>query len=263
MSIAAYTNGTDVTAVIPLIADDVDIDAQSVQYRIIDNNDVELVPKTAIADFIVGSSDVTVFVSALINTIGSLTDTREMRVIELYINDGVGEVKIDYWYIVELSNVLIEGLNSFQGYGKALMTAMSIQKIPGWDAANKESRSNALIEARRNIGSVPLRHYFYDVNITHTDSNFIFRDITRLTQQQFVALPVDLKDGLCRAQILQANYLLTIDENDELREAGVLSVAVGDAKQSMKAALKYKGLVHKRAMVELSRWLIHGIRTAR
>jgi hypothetical protein len=143
------------------------------------------------------------------------------------------------------------------------MTALTLQKIPSWDASNKQQRSSALIEARRAIGAIPLRHYFYDVNVTHFDSNFIFRDITRLTQAQYLALPEDLKAALCRAQILQAEYLLTNDENEALRDSGIIAISVGEAKQMFKSAIKYKGIIHKRAMVELSRWLIHGIRTSR
>lgn len=257
-----YTSATSVIATIPLEIDGVQIIAQSVQYRIIDANEVELLAKTTVPNYSSGSPNATITVPALINTITG-SDTREMRIIELYINDGSGELIIDYAYVIQLKSVLIQGVNSFQSYGKSLLTALTIQNIPGWDSATKDSRTNALIEARRSIGALPLRHYYNDLNTTHFDGGFIFRDITLLTKDQYLALPQDLKDALCRAQLLQANYLLADDENEAMRESGIIGVTVGEAKNLYRAGIAHKGIINKRAMVELSRWLISGKRISR
>ena len=257
-----YISGTDILVTIPLSVDGIDVSAESVSYRVVNGDDVEIIAKTVVSAFVVGDIEVVLTIPAISNTIAG-TATREIRMVEIYINDGSGEFKIEQIYGIEKDAVLVEGVNSFQGYGKSLMTAMTIVKIDGWDEAEKKARVNALIEARLSMASVPLRHTFQDYGLTHVEPNFAFRDITRLTQIEFASLPQDLKTALCRAQILQANYLLTSHDGDVARDAGITSTTIGEAKQVYSTAIKYRGAVDKRAMQELSRWIVSGIRTSR
>ena len=262
MNITTYSAGVEVKATIPLIVDGVQIIAETVFYRIIDGKDNELVSRSAVT-YVEGNETVSLIVSGLINAIAAGAETRDVRIIELYVNDGTGELKIEYIYGIEKESVLVEGVNSFQGYGRALMTAMSISKLDAWEEASKTERLSALIEARRSFSTLSLRHKATDNSFACVDSEFAVRDITALTQSQYLKLPEDLKAALNRAQVLQANHLLTSDENDDLRDSSVLSKTVGEAKIMFKAGIKHKGVVNSRAMQELTRWIISGKRIGR
>lgn len=258
----SYLSSTDINLTIPLNIDGVPVNVLSVKYRVVDGNTNELVAKTTVSAFVANSSDVSITIPASINNI-TAPETREIRVVEIYLNDGAGNVKIEYIYFIELEAILIEGVNSFQSYPKSLMNSLTVQNLPGWDSSEKQDRINALIEARRNLASLPLRNYYDVFSANKINSSFIFRDITLLNQAQYLALPKELKEALCRAQIIQADYLLAKDEDDAQREKGVIEIAVGEAKKIFKNSKPYHSLIHKRALVELSRWIISGIRTSR
>lgn len=76
-------------------------------------------------------------------------------------------------------------------------------------------------------------------------------------------MPENIKSALCRAQLLQADYILNNDESQVLRDSGVVEMAVGEAKKIFKQSKKLKTPVCERAMNELSRWLVSGQRISR
>lgn len=265
MNTIAYIGGTDVIVTIPLISDGVSIAATAVDYRVLNQDDTVLIARAAHPTFIDGDVDVVITIPAINNTISALDTVRELRVIELFVKDGTGEIKLSYEYIIEKEIVLIEGVNSFQGYGRATIEAITLSKIDEWHAAGRDDRTNALIEARRNIGAIPLRGIFTD-NVGYSqyaEETFAFKDVTRLTQTEFMGLPVELKAALRRAQILQANHILTDDEATANIDNGIAAITVGDAKHVYQAKPKIRPPLNKRAMLELSKWLVTGVRIGR
>jgi acetolactate synthase small subunit len=68
---------------------------------------------------------------------------------------------------------------------------------------------------------------------------------------------------LKRAQILQANKILTVDESEEHREKGISSITIGEAKQVYQMTKKIKTVIDKRAVAELSKWIVSGVRVSR
>jgi hypothetical protein len=265
MNTIAYISGTDVIVTIPLISDGVLIPATEVDYRILNQDDAVLVARAAHPTFVVTNTEVAITIPAIHNTISPLETVRELRVIELFVNDGTGEIKLSYEYIIEKELVLIEGINSFQSYGRATIEALTLSKVDEWHASGRNERTNVLIEARRNIGAISLKcNTVESAGYTRYDNDvFAFNDITKLTQAEFLALPIELKEALRRAQILQANYLLKDDEATNNINDGIAAITVGDAKHVYQAKAKLKTLIDKRALLELSKWINSGVRIGR
>lgn len=249
--LTTYLSGSEVVATITFTGEDgTELTANSAQYRVLDQNGQVIVALTAVPDFVAGSSDAAITVLAADNTLSETTvlltgetvvNTRELRLIEVYAVTDAGTVSFEHAYIVEANNVLVEGVNSFQGYSSTLFRANNINKLEAWDAANKQQRVNALIRARENI------------------SRLRFKDainLTELTSTEFVNLDAFFKDALSNAQVIEADSLLANDEAAGLIESGVMSMSVGEAKQFFRPTRPVSGHVCSRALRELSAWVV-------
>jgi len=247
----AYLGGTPVTVSIPIVdADGLPIVAQSVEYRLIDQNETVLVARTA-ATFAEGDESVTIQIPAQHNTLAP-DEFRALRVVELYILTEVGTIKSEYGYQVESDEVLVEGVNSFQSYNKAVFLSYEIPNLPGWNENTKAQRIAALIAARRNIEQLRFR-YVFDA----------YQNLTLASVDQWNSLPADFKSAICRAQILEADFLLGGDAIGEYRRAGLMSMSVGEAKQFFRPAKAIEGAVCKRAMKELAKFVSTRVRLTR
>lgn len=258
----AYLGGHAVTVTIPLVdSDGLSIQAESVMYRVIDQNEAELVAKVAHPTFVAGDESVEVVIDSTVNTL-PLGETRGMRVVELFIETLVGTIKLESGYFIEAAEVLVEGVNTFVTYNKALYLSYELPNIPGWTQADRQARVAALIAARRNIGRLRFR-YVFDAHQNILDNTVNVSDLTNATLDQWTSLPTDFKDALSRAQILEADFLLGGDEIGDLRRAGLMSMTVGEAKQFFRTTKALEGVVCKRAMKELSKWVATGLRLTR
>lgn len=258
---ATYLGGQPVNLTISLLDENGTlIPAMAAEYRLVDQDENELVAKVAVPDFFEGAEEVVIAVTAEHNAL-TAPNLREIRIVELYLTTAAGVVKVDSHYTIEAEQPLVEGVNSFQSYNTALMTAGDIVSIPAWNNATKQERVIALIEARRNIGQLAFRYGFDEQN--QLEDSLGVNDITGLSQSEFAALPVTFRMALRRAQILEADFLLGGDEIDVLRKGGLISTTVGEAKQFFRPAKPLEQAICKRAMKELTKWLLNRTRIAR
>lgn len=258
---AAYLAGTPVNPTIALVdSDGATIAATGVEYRVIDQNEVEIVARVA-ASFTVGDESVTL---AIPDTANALTpgNTRELRLIELYVETDAGTIKIEDFYFIEADEVLVEGVNSFQTYGNAVMVASDIPRLTGWNGATKRDRIAGLIRARQNMGALRFRYVFdEDQNVVETSVGVT--DLTLATPAQWAALPADFKAAVRRAQVIEADFVLGGDEVGDIRRSGLMSMTVGEAKQFFRPGKPLDTPVCKAAMRELSKWLLTRTRITR
>lgn len=250
----AYLGGQTVTLTIPLndAAGEV-IAATAVQYRVIDQAETELVAKTTLATFTEGDAEVVVTIPAILNDLGGLM--RGLRVVELYITTEAGTSLITVEYVIEASAVLAVGVNSFQTYPAAVLIGYELPNLPGWSEASKNERMNALMAAYRNFGKLTMRHISEEVDAMN--------DITKLSAAQLDALAPEYLACLRRAQVLEADYLLGGDEAGDIRRAGIMSATIGESSQFFRTQKPIEGAVCKRAMKELSRYVINTVRVGR
>jgi hypothetical protein len=238
------------------------IDAASIQYRLIDDAEADVIPKTAIASFTPGDPAVTIETTAEHNTLAP-GSPRGIRVIELYVTrvDGVS-IKLSREYLIEAEEILTEGLNSFQNYPTALLGSVDIPNLDAWVAATKADRIVAMTTAWRAVGQLRFR-YVFDGYQNIIDNTMAVSDITLASLAEYRAFPVQFKQALRRAQIIEANYLLGGDELDAIRESGVTSMVVGESTNFYRATKPLTRPICKAAMKELSKWVVNRQRVTR
>lgn len=259
----AYLAGQPVNLPVLLVDQDgLTITAQSVSYRVIDQNETELVAKVALSSFFEGDESVTVVIDGALNVLG-LGVTRSMRVVELYLTTEIGTIKLESGYFVEADEVLVENQNSFQSYNAALFASCELPGVTNWSLASKQERIAALIAARRNVGQLRFR-YVFDAYQNIIDNTVGVADLTLATAEQWAAMPAEFKAAICRAQVLEADFLLMpSDSVSAYRRDGLMSMTVGEAKQFFRPSKSIEGVVCKRAMKELSKYVLTRTRLTR
>ncbi|MPS48546.1 hypothetical protein [Methylobacillus sp.] len=263
MGVKAYLSGSEVRLTIPLVgADGAPIAAKSIQFTVTNQNDEALIERTNLLNFTEGDTEANIYLLASTNTVSG-DNLREVRVVELFVNDDVGTVRLEHIYAIEKEHILLEGVNSFQGYAKAIMTSMELSKIESWHLADKSDRIIALIQARHDFGALIFRQYIADEDQNRLNDMFSARDIRRLRPEAFRALPEEFKTALRRAQVLQADSILRTNEFQEYLEAGATDVTIGEARIVFNQVRKYEGQIDNRAMKELSRWVENRVRISR
>lgn len=246
--------GQEVTWVIPLYTEGgVVIPATAIEYRVIDQGEVEKVARTPLVGFTSGADSASVTVLAAANAL-AVQAGRELRMIELFVTTPDGTVKLQYSYVIEAELLLAIGVNSFQGYPSALMVGYELPAVDSWNTASKGDRINALIAAWRNISKLRLR----DVEDESMSRIAPFNDIAEMTAAEFALLSADMRAALARAQVLEADYLLGGDEVGDVRRAGVMSMTVGESSNFFRPSKPYEAAVCKRAMKELSKYTVPG-----
>lgn len=261
----AYLGNQDVTLTIPLVtASGEVIDATAVQYRVIDQDEVELVAKVALATFAPGDAEVTITVDAAQNDLGLAT--RAVRSVELYVEGTGGTTLLTAEYVIEVASVLAVGVNSFQTFPNAVMIGFELPNLPGWNAASRQERMNALMAAYRNFGKLALRYVTEDTDpmtrvIQPVEWNY--NDITKMPQNVLLQLPSEYLAALRRAQVYEADFLLGGDEVGDIRRSGLMSATIGESSQFFRPAKPYEAAVCKRALKEVSRYLISSVRVGR
>lgn len=260
----AYLAGQDIALTIPLTdSDGVALSATAVEYRVSDQNGVDLVAKVALAGYMAGGTDAVVTVLAANNSVGAAR--RALRTVELFVTTAEGITVITTEYVIEASATIVIGVNSLQTYPAALLLGYEQPNLPAWNDASKIDRSNALSAAYRNLGRLTLRY----INTDYKDQSRLVSpinssyDITKMTAIELAALPVEYLEALCRAQVIEADFLLGSDEAGDIRRSGIMSASVGESSQFFRPAKPYEGAVCKRALKELARYIDNTVRLCR
>ncbi|WP_374335519.1 hypothetical protein [Methyloversatilis sp.] len=233
----------------------------SIEYRILNQDNAVLVDRTSLDGYVAGVTDVDIAVAADKNALseGSL---KELRVVEVYLNTPQGVVRKSFEYIIEAESNLVEGVNSFQSYAKAILVASDIPRLDGWNGSDKTERTKALIRARHNIGMLRFR-YVFDDQQDIIDNTLSVTNLSEATPEEYARLPKTFREALQRAQVIEADYLLGSDEAGEFRREGVMSRTVGESKQFFRPGKPLEGPVSQKTMRELTKWVLTRKRVGR
>lgn len=260
----AYLGGTDVTVTIPLVdAAGNALSADSIEYRVIDQDEQVVVAKVALSGYGVGDPDAIVTIPAASNDLGTLK--RAVRAVELFVTTGAGVVMISHEYVVEALETLVVGENSLMTYSSAVLVAFDIPNLPGWNQATKQERMRALHAAYRNLGKVKLRFVDDDSDMTSviTPEEWNSSNVTDFSAAQLAALNAKYVACLKRAQLIEADFLLGGDEVDAIRRSGIMSATVGESSQFYRTQKPLDGPICKRAMREVSEYMNTRVRVGR
>lgn len=275
-----YRANTNVTVTVPLTDADGNAYAVSaVSYRVVNQDESELVALGSLADYTSGETEAVITVSNTVNQL-AVGNVRELRNVEVLITEDNGnQVVIRYPYAIEAAEVLVVGDNSFQTYAQSLLTAMEIADIPAWQAASEQERITALMTARDHIVQLNftmLAGYFDQSNIAYfgdmqfqtpyiTKNNvaFLGGNLDLLKPAQYAVLPEKMKKKLRLAQVVEADSILGGDPIKDQRQAGLLSTSIGEVSQMYRTGKPVELPVCKRALSYLSYYITFAKRIGR
>lgn len=268
-----YFPGTSVNVVIPLVnRSGAVMDVTSIQYHVVDEAGTEIVGMTALADFAAGSASATIVVPATANAIAA-TSIRGLRKVELFCVTSVGTVTLYSAYVLEQNDPLIVGVNSFQNYSQAQMTALDLPIMNGWIAATDRDRIAAMIDARAKICQLSFTLLNSNLNFGQDSLNFvpegayqtpyatagrlfIFNgNLALLTADQYSKLPERFKAALRLAQVAECDSILDGDTVSKRREEGLMLESIGESRQMFRSTKPLDLPISKRALGYISQFV--------
>lgn len=267
--------------------------ADSVDYRVVDQSGAEVVARTPLASFVAGDSTATVDILASQNAVAAIPSTitfnqidtfsvREVRTIELFVVVGGNTVLLLKSYAIEPSDPLVVGINSFQTFSQAELTALEVPNTPGWDSASDHDKIAALIEARQHL--CQLNFWMLNSNVNwgqdslnfvpegsfdtpYAGSNhnpFVFNgNLSLLTPTNFARLPARFRAALNRAQLAEADTIIGGDPIDERRKHGVVVETIGEVKQMYRQSKPVDLPCSRRALKYISYYVSFGKKIGR
>ena len=208
----------------------------------------------------------------LVPTVGALNtlqppQLRGIRVVELEVTTADSVELLQVAHQLETAQLLVPGINSFQTYFKAVLEAQlyTDETMSGWAAQPDPAiRTRALMESFERICAL-------NICIDWDDNQSVIRDrffdpprLKDLTAEQILRLEPRMLKALGKAQVVEANSLLTDDPVRTWRKQGIQSMTVGESSQYFGAnrPLDNGGVDGETARI-LARWIRKGGRLGR
>lgn len=281
MSLDVFLNNTAVTLTVDLVNEQGDaLLVSAIQYRVINQDGTELIPRQALSGFIEGDTSATVTVPANLNQLAD-GHTREIRSVELICTTEAGTVSFSRNYGIEAIDPLVIPNTSFQSYAMAQLTALDIPNLAAWNAASESQRMAALMDAREHIVQLNFNLLNSNVNFGQDqlayvpegqfqssyvarNSLFIFNgNLAILNTTQFTALPEKFKRALRQAQLVEADFILSGATDEHRRSAGIIEDEIGESRQKYRDSVPLRLPVCRRALGYLSYYVTFAKRIGR
>lgn len=293
-----YLTGTDVSLAVNMNDRNGNpLDVASITYEVVNQSGASVIAVSALAGFVTSDAKALIVVPGVFNTIvevpadSAITskmidtfNTREVRTVKLYcLLSSNNTITLTASYVLEHSDPLRVGINSFQALPYAELTVMDIPNTPGWDGASDQDKIGAMVAARNhicqlnfwllnsntnwgqdNLNFVPDGSYLSPYVSAGNNSMFIFNgNLALLTPLQYSHLPARFQMALRLGQVAEADSLLGGDPLSQRRQDGLLLESVGDVKQMFRAGKPIELPVSKRALRYLSAFVTMSKRIGR
>ena len=260
-----HTSGTKV--VVPLSFLDVDEndisnELLSPTYRLLDENDSELIPST-----VLDLSSKTLEISSEFNVLQDI-DLKNVkrstlgeiqidvpRTVEVTAKDQLGNTQTFYfYYVLSPKQRLIVGFNTFQTLPHAFALSASLSGTFAWQTATRSEQESALIEAKMRIGRFGFTNTGGQANQTAMFSNSI-TCLNDITPHEFLLTNINFRQALCKAQILEAVAVLTYDESLDLASQGLIEQTIGETSERYTSTMKAKRSISNKAFSYLTKYI--------
>jgi len=236
--------------------------ATAAQYRLLDGAGNELIAKTPIPGFAPGTS-ASLAIPANKNQLGAGA-VRDSRVVELYLTNASGEIGQVETYMIQKLDPLVVPTTSFVTYGGAESIAFGLPNMNGWAAATKDQRIAALLEAKDRLARLRYRINRDERDIVEPE--FAAGDMETITLTDWAAFPDEFKAALGKAQLIQADRILSTDVHSEIqkhREDGLMSMTVGESSHMFRPGKPLVLNVCREALQHLGKYISWRKRLAR
>jgi hypothetical protein len=246
--------GYDVKVTVQLIdVSGQDLTSSNISYRIEDENEASILGDTVVTGLTEPVAEVTLEIPA------SLNNADGLRNIILTAITPEGKTKLILHPYALLDTQRLTFLeNSFQTYNQALLLSAQMPDLTVFMAASANDRQTALAEAFNRLTRIYYRvNWEEDVTFNalnrlgHIDAAEISPSMwAQMTEDYFDDYPEKFRTALKKAQIAEANDILTGDPIGAKSRAGLLSETVGESSMMFKNGVKPLKLAASRAALE-------------
>lgn len=237
---------------------DVGMALTAVDYMVVDEEGGVIVARTSLPGITSSTTDVTITVPAVSNAL-PVGKTIVARSVTLLITGtglagGLAAKKVSY-AITALDRLPAPGA-SFQSLISADMLASDIPGLPSWAVATDEQKTGALMEARNRM--VQMRYYWIPEDYMRRVSSHIELNeywFNTMSTSEWATMDSQFKTALRRAQLIEADFLLTDDPDAAMRSAGVINNKIGESSKTFVSTRASKSPICPRAMTVIARFL--------
>lgn len=182
--------------------------------------------------------------------------------VELFVTDDNGTYIREVVYGIVATQRLVYLKNSLQTYTQAIYRTRDLQNLDAFLANDKETQCVALIESFRRLTlmnyTIPWPEYpdVQSLLMPEWVSGLSPRMWPLMTADLYERYPVDFRNALADAQVIEASAVLTTDGVNEKMRMGLLAWTVGESKMMFKSGVRpLEGHVSSATMKRLQGWL--------
>lgn len=260
-----FVPGTAVTLSFPL-SDEAgnNIQPTAARWRLVDENQAELIAWANLVLPTPGQDEFSITIDGTNNALAP-NALRGLRTIEVEVTDARGTIPLSQTYLLAASTSLIIGVTSWLTNGQAILIAQMLPRLDGWTAASEEARQIALVEAFRRLQRLPVYadRRAAQNSLFATAGLFETGLLLDMSPEGFANADPRFQDGVRRAQVLEADHILTVDPIAQMREAGIISMTVGESSNFFRNQKALDRGLCKRAYQEVAPWIRDSIRIGR
>lgn len=229
-------------------------------YRIVDGDGDELVAATPLT-VVPGDTEVSVSVSAITNTLAAGSAV-EARTLHLTVVTASGTVALEDSWLIRASSLLNVPNTSFQTWAQVQAELLQMPTQLNFSGAARDQQEGALLEAY-----LRLSRFSYEV-IEGYDS---FEQITwpgegkaysidptdwiDMTMDDFLVYPPSFRQALRRAQIAEADDVLSAASPNDRRRLGLMSESIGESSMMFRTSKPVDLGASQNALRYLSRYI--------
>jgi hypothetical protein len=209
----------------------------AVSYTILDETDAVLAGPFSVAGPLSSEADITIP--------GNYNATPGGRRIEMKMTTDTGDTFVDAVYeVFNQATRLTLLVNSFQTYLQAQLTANGLPNLVSWSGATEDQRIAAMQAAYFRLTQFAYLIRFPEYVDTQ---NIYLQDMhAHITPQMwpvmtpvlFAPYPVSFRNALAKAQVIEANAILTADPIGDRRKSGLLAESIGESKMMFRGGVR-------------------------
>jgi hypothetical protein len=236
--------------------DEASVQPTAIRWRLLDENQVEVSGWANLTLPEPGQDEFSITLTDLQNTL-PVDTIRGLRTVQAEVTDGRGTIQLEQSYLLAPSANLLIGKTSWVTKGQAILISQMLPGLNGWLGATEEAREMALFEAFRRLQRMPVYadRRAAQNTLYATAGHFETGLLLDMIPESFVNTDPRFQDAVRRAQVLEADHILTSDPVAQMREAGVISMTVGESSNFFRSQKALDRGLCKRAYQEVSPWL--------
>jgi len=246
---------TDAILQVPFAREDgTAVTPTAASYVVLDGSGNTLVSRTTVND--VSGTSTAITVPAASNA------EEGARSLVLTMTTAQGTVIAETVFAIVGQTALTFLVNTIQTYAQALFTAQSIPGLDAFKAAAKQDQTIALIEGFRRL---TLMNYVIPWPEVVDVMNYLYpRYAWEITPRMWPMMSADLYSrypegyhlAMRRAQVVEANFILTGDVIGDKMRSGLLAWTVGESKMMFRSGVKpLHGTLARETMNHLQGWV--------